>query len=294
MTNMTRYKLECPVDSHIPDFTKGKEIEIARLTKLYHSSEKGWRVSIEIEADSQQSAINAGFDKIKRYILWFQLRVPLEPPTANIRAFVSREKGYTLKNLDGRGSLITSNTATVTYPPKVTVGEYPQKMMEDFFRNAPRSLMNGREDLETSKFWYERSEMEGRREDILIDLMVFLESILSDNQELAEKISRRTAVIVSTDFDNEQETFDLMKELYNIRSKIIHGTDVSSIKTEKEKIVKLSSIARVVFRNYLILLDKYGKKEEVKKALDRFFDPETKGEIKKIINDSLKTDRKDL
>ncbi|MNQ21790.1 hypothetical protein D3C85_349180 [compost metagenome] len=107
------------------------------------------------------------------------------------------------------------------------------------------------------------SYLRDNEEDSILDIIIALETLLSDNDkgELTYKLSMRIAKLLY--FHNEKydsiETFEIMKKIYDYRSAVVHGSSkVNSkkeIKIEKDKkSIKTISIANDYLREVLKIL----------------------------------------
>ena len=83
---------------------------------------------------------------------------------------------------------------------------------------------------------------------IFIQYMIALETLTSGKEDTIRVISERVAFIVSTDKESRIETYNLVKELYDKRSKIIHG---SSENIDIKDIKDLQDIVNKVIKNLL-------------------------------------------
>lgn len=123
------------------------------------------------------------------------------------------------------------------------------------------------------------SYLRDNEEDSILDIIIALETLLSDNNkgELTYKLSMRIAKLLN--FHNEKydsiETFGIMKKIYDYRSAVVHGSSkVNSkkeIKIEKDKrSIKTISIANDYLREVLkilILNPKYLDPKEIDKLI---------------------------
>lgn len=76
----------------------------------------------------------------------------------------------------------------------------------------------------------------------LVMFLSVLESLFSTSpQEISHKISERTAFFFEKDSSKRRELYDFIKNIYNIRSKIVHGSQVSrkDIEPPKDKLADL-------------------------------------------------------
>lgn len=110
-------------------------------------------------------------------------------------------------------------------------------------------------------------------EDMAIDFMIALESLFGSSDEITHKISIRIAMLFGqNEFDTECLRH-LVKNLYNLRSKIVHGDDVikalGKIKiTENRAKERLGIITRDSIVAYLHLLESGVKDDDIIKHLD--------------------------
>jgi len=62
----------------------------------------------------------------------------------------------------------------------------------------------------------------------IIDYVTVLESLVCENEgELKFKFALRTTLLVEKDVNKRKPTFETLKEIYNYRSKLVHGSDIS-------------------------------------------------------------------
>lgn len=123
------------------------------------------------------------------------------------------------------------------------------------------------------------SYLRDNEEDSILDIIIALETLLSDNNkgELTYKLSMRIAKLLN--FHNNEydtfETFGIMKKIYDYRSAVVHGSSkVNSkreIKIEKDKrSIKTISIANDYLREVLKILlmnPKYLDPKEIDKLI---------------------------
>lgn len=99
-------------------------------------------------------------------------------------------------------------------------------------------------------------------DDIIIDYMIALESLLSNSdQEIKYKISLRAAYLLNENPSDRPRTFEIMKVFYDLRSKIVHGSlkDLeSALKRLKPYFPENITSPEATFREYTrIIIQKY-------------------------------------
>ena len=284
---MTSYRLDCSLDSNIPDSDNGGTICLWNGTNIHFKDE--WKASITVEGNSGEEAKKLAYSSINMDIFWLQLVIPV---TSSSKVYMRvANKGDTLTDLDQQKPQITSNTLTVTVTPKIglsegfTLQKFDKGKEHKIF--APTSLRSKIDEIRIPMYYYNRALEENEALYAFINLMICLESMLSDNQELTEKLARRVAVLVSSDYKNKQETYEKMKGFYKIRSEIFHGGEVPSITWDTLK--GLLDCTKLSMRNYVLLLEKYQNKKRIKEALDKFFDSDILVEIENVTSNALGT-----
>ncbi len=92
-------------------------------------------------------------------------------------------------------------------------------------------------------------------EDQIVDLVIVAEALFlsgGDKQELRHRASLRAAKLLSRDGFNPHDVNRTMKEAYDVRSKIVHGTEVKP-GASFAALVKLLPRLTVLIRKALIL-----------------------------------------
>lgn len=97
-----------------------------------------------------------------------------------------------------------------------------------------------------------------RMETRLVNFSIALESIFStDNIELSYRISLRVSFLLGNNSAERKEIFENVKGIYNIRSKIVHGSVLR--KKEKDKLLKTVEKLEVYLRASIIKILKEPK-----------------------------------
>lgn len=194
---------------------------------------------------------------LPKYSLFFQLHFP-----QNYFSIFLNE-GDTITEEGSSKTEVTSATSIQHIYDKIDISDdvtvFSHERVGNFIRNTPASLNSNDNPVKIPIYYYKKAIEEHDYHYAFLNFITCLESMFSDSQELTEKLSRRTAVIISSDFD-KQETFENMKNYYSTRSNITHGDKTPQV--TQLIISNLSAYVRVALRNYLILLDHYGKKKD--------------------------------
>ncbi|RLG34297.1 hypothetical protein DRN97_02870 [Methanosarcinales archaeon] len=115
-----------------------------------------------------------------------------------------------------------------------------KKFFKEFNKNKPTFL-----DIPLRYFNY--AHIRERPEDKLIDYMIAFESLFIKGEvELSYRLSLRVAAFLGENRDEKGRVFNLMREAYNLRSKIVHGSSYSkNIEINEAKLSFRELVSRV-------------------------------------------------
>jgi hypothetical protein len=179
-----------------------------------------------------------------------------------------------------------TGTATKNYPgffddffwnqsqfPKITHSQIEE--IGELFGLAVNSTQNK---LEFALKRFHKSIMRESEEDVVIDLIIALEMLLSESEkgEITHKLSLRLAALLShcAKGYNPVQVFSLMKKIYGYRSSVVHGShDINKkreIKLEEDVVVPFANLAKDYLREILKIIirePKYLKPSEIDSLL---------------------------
>lgn len=122
-----------------------------------------------------------------------------------------------------------------------------------------------------------------RREDVLIDLIIALESLyMREREELRYRLSLRVAALIGEMYDDRTpiDVFEDIKQLYDKRSRVLHGKQ--KVEISFDEIQKLKDYARCSIKIISLLLEGRNK-EEILKLIDRaLISPEAEAELRDL------------
>jgi hypothetical protein len=111
--------------------------------------------------------------------------------------------------------------------------------------------------------------------DKIVDFITCLESLYSSNeQELSYRFAMRTANVLGTTPNQKILIQNFILQIYNLRSKIVHGDDIPQIKVNNKEVdldsclKMLEQISRYSIKIFLQLLNNFNNKEEIHQMLD--------------------------
>ena len=140
-------------------------------------------------------------------------------------------------------------------------------------------------------------------EESIVDFVISLESLYTSNEpELSYKFSLRVAALLGTSPREMAGLQRMMYDIYNMRSKIVHGDEIPpQIKLEKKSLEMgqaveiLEHVSRNSIMIFLELLEEYESKGTIHKNIEAaIFDSEAKSEISHVIESSEYIDLKFL
>jgi hypothetical protein len=146
---------------------------------------------------------------------------------------------------------------------------FPKKMVKAAASTWVRHFFSARQKTKdklhiTADRFVRYSRMNDSR-DALVDLCICLESLIESQTEISFRFATTLAKV--TKLKNAEEISDLLADLYDLRSKVVHGTDSTK---EHKKITpstaKLRLFARAILTVYVLYLTEHTK-EDWKKHL---------------------------
>jgi len=257
------------IDDMIIRYMTDKEFEelFARSRQWYDSRFDfyGSQVDFLIEATSKEYNTSKQEEKIKNFLnaigVFKMESIQIRDVTCILPTFYPVE-------LRSRGGVIIRRGYPYGYP--ILKKSELQKFREFYSMYAsiqkPKNLENA-----IKRFNYGLQSL--NFEDRVIDFVIALESLFGSSEEITYKISIRIALLFGqNEFDTECLR-NFMKNLYNLRSKIVHGDDVTKtlrkIKiTENRAKQRLGIITRDSIVAYLYLLESGVKADDIIKHLD--------------------------
>ena len=101
--------------------------------------------------------------------------------------------------------------------------------------------------------------------DALVDLCICLESLIESQTEISFRFATSLAKVTRN--KKAEEISDLLSDLYDLRSKVVHGTDSSKAHKKIEpNVARLRLAARSILTIYVLFMTEHTK-EEWKKHL---------------------------
>ncbi len=119
---------------------------------------------------------------------------------------------------------------------------------------------NTKDKLHITADRFVRYSRQSNSPDALVDLCICLESLIESQTEISFRFGTTLAKI--TGDSQAEEMSDLLCNLYDLRSKVVHGADPSK---EHKKIqpstAKLRSVARAILTGYVLFMTEHTKDE---------------------------------
>ena len=106
----------------------------------------------------------------------------------------------------------------------------------------------------------------------IIDYATVLESLVCENEgELRYKFALRTSLLIDKDHEKRKDTFEFLKQIYSIRSNLIHGSEINIegfLDDDYGIILSLESIVKRALLEYIELVYSGLSKKEIIAKLD--------------------------
>ena len=129
-----------------------------------------------------------------------------------------------------------------------------------WFRTLFRARNNAKDQLHVTANRFVRYSRVQDTPDALLDLCISLESLLDSNTEISFKFS--TCLAKLTKGNDAEQLSELLGDLYDLRSKIVHGSDASKAHLKMvPNAAKLRQAARSILTSYILFLNDKTKKE---------------------------------
>jgi len=153
-------------------------------------------------------------------------------------------------------------TATPRFPKKI-VKAAASTWVRHFF--TARGKTKDKLHITADRF-VRYSRMNNSR-DALVDLCICLESLIESQTEISFRFAMCLAKV--SGLKDAEEASDLLSDLYDLRSKVVHGVDSNKEHKKVEpNVVKLRLAARAIVTAYVLYLTEHTK-DEWKKHLKR-------------------------
>lgn len=96
--------------------------------------------------------------------------------------------------------------------------------------------------------------------DSLMDLCISLESLLDSQTEVSFRFGTCLAKVTGQSGQRAEVTAGLLSDLYDLRSKIVHGTDPKKeLKKIESHLPELHEIARIILTKYVLFMSEYSR-----------------------------------
>ena len=108
--------------------------------------------------------------------------------------------------------------------------------------------------------------------EVLIEYVRVIESLLCKNEtRIKKKFAKRTSQLIEQDLQKRKDIYEFLKSVYEIRSDLIHGSDIvldEGTEEETGVVLSMDAITRKVLMRYIDLIDSGLNKEQIIQRLD--------------------------
>jgi hypothetical protein len=254
-------------------------ITIDQSSQLFFEG-SSWKMKLKLDAENQTEGIRAARSLGNEKLILFQ--VFMAGSSTGFRVSIPDDSGCVVEDLTSGGRVVRSNTLVIgvagaSERASVVVTSNIRPAIEAMNRVYPNP--SSQNDCRILLYYYRRSIAEAEPLYRFLNAITAIESMLSESAETTEKISRRLAVLVSSQYDNMQNTFEEFKDFYGTRSRILHGDKIPAL--SETTVEKVSELARCATRSYLMMRMTLSE-ERVKQKLDKFLEPVSLSEVKTL------------
>lgn len=140
--------------------------------------------------------------------------------------------------------------------PKKLIGSAAAKWVNCFFEARHRTG----DQLHITADRFVRFLKTNNSRDALVDLCICLESLIESQTEVSFRFGVCLAKI--SGFEKAEESSVLLSDLYDLRSKVVHGSDYEKAHKHLEpSTTRLRSLARAVLTSYILFMSEHTRKE---------------------------------
>ncbi|MEM3172892.1 MAG: HEPN domain-containing protein [Candidatus Nitrosotenuis sp.] len=257
MGNLTNeiqeYEITFLLDERFPSNYGEITVPEIRIAVDKQDIKKSW-ATIRIKSNSSTNAISSARMKLDIFLGLYFL-YSLNPKRIN------DNHGVTVNNLS------TNQVSSELRAFVVTRGREDL----DIFNQITSEYMEltQRENNEYIKIamdYFRLGMMEYRKENSIIDFFIALEALFSkEGPKIEHSISNRVATLLGMDVNHRKGILRKVRELYSIRSKIVHGS-----KTEINEVDRLQLVrwVRESILRFLVLSNHYQNRDEIIRLID--------------------------
>lgn len=265
---MEKYEIEFEIKGK---FNKGTFDKFDNTFIITTNSEGKTIISILLEAKSPEIAISLAQHKINRLLELYSLYTLSDLELENERYPKSLRKPPSKKYLQKWTKL--DATIGTHFDIKVfttTIQEYWNVV------NQPKNMY-----IVVATDFLKRARLDGFEENTIIDCFVSLEALFSKEEEKTEmryRLSNRIAVFLGNNKKNRLKIRSEIRDLYDLRSKIVHG---SVIKSELNKGMLVPIVRESILRFLHLASISYTHSQIVEKIDDAIIDNQIAKELQK-------------
>jgi hypothetical protein len=141
---------------------------------------------------------------------------------------------------------------------------FPKKLVKaaasTWVRHLFAARLKSKDKLHITADRFVRYSRSNNSSDALVDLCICLESLIESQAEISFRFA--TCLAKVTRLENAEEVSNLLSELYDLRSRVVHGADFAK---EHKKVVpniaKVRLAARAILTTYVLYLTEHTKDE---------------------------------
>lgn len=248
-----RYEITFMLDERFPS-NYGEIVTLGiQITVDKQDMKKSWAI-VKVESDSSTNAISEARTKLDSFLGLYFLYC-LNPKRIN------DNHGVTIKNLDNNE---ISAELCAFY---VTRGREDLNVFNQISSEYMELIQKENNDyIKIAMDYFRLGMMEYRKENSIVDFFIALEALFSkERSEIQYRISNRMATLLGMDINHRKTILRKVRELYGIRSKIVHGS--KTVIDEADRLLLIRWIRESILR-FLVLSNVYQNHDEVIELID--------------------------
>lgn len=174
-----------------------------------------------------------------------------------------------LSEFEAEGHTIEQNTANDFLGTNYSLASEESEEFAEFWNIIIDQIKNPDDNYRVALDKFSNSFHRANENDRLLDCVIALESLFlksGENQEMSYRLSQRGALLLGDDAENALEVKENLREAYNRRSRLVHG---STAETDEDFVLKLHELTRKSLATFLQQRHDGREHDEIIENLDK-------------------------
>ena len=277
------------IESNVRNFIGLEKVKLPHGT-VFRVAGLFFRAHIIVKVTDDEDPIAKAKKMLDQDLAWFNLNAGTEEGYQMI--LFANENVVTFRDPKSGQEVINWTIPLFPFMPRKKKESQTLEEPVDLTNSLPnlsRIEKNALDKADVPLYYFLRSQEESRADRKtyrFLNLMICLEAIVAGQYASTETIRRRVAVLVSSVYSDKQKTYEDLKSIYGVRNKLFHGDQIPTI--DNDIISRLFGYVRIALQNYVLLLNKLARPEDIRKKLDLFLDPTSMAELENTLKVNIK------